>query len=293
LHQYPWTSSIYRDCAADIYHSEEPSWGTVIAMRTVRGGRHVATLQNPRSRSDWEKVDRYYPLRRRVFNLLYGGRLKEAVKHMDAVYCQARYQRSEARTIYDLDKLPGFLPNPVDVPKARPLKDERPTVCFLGRFDGEKRPEQFFELARGFPEVDFIALGAAHNDVRDTKLRRNYGGIENLEMPGFKTGREKRGVLERSWILVNTSVSEGFPIAFLEAVAHHCAILSYHDPDCFATNFGFHASEETLDEGLRWLLEGDRWRELGERGYDYVSRVHEREKVIERHLEVYKELMAR
>ena len=47
-----------------------------------------------------------------------------------------------------------------------------------------------------------------------------------------------------------------------------------------------------LDSGLRWLLEGDRWRERGERGRAYVSEVHEKERVIDLHLEAYEALLA-
>jgi glycosyltransferase involved in cell wall biosynthesis len=86
-------------------------------------------------------------------------------------------------------------------------------------------------------------------------------------------------------------VSECLPVSFLEAAAHGCAILSFHDPDGFSSRFGFHASEGLLEAGLAWLLGEERWRELGERGRSYVSEVHGREKVIDMHIETYQALM--
>ncbi|MCK4438413.1 hypothetical protein KAV47_05015, partial [Candidatus Bathyarchaeota archaeon] len=59
----------------------------------------------------------------------------------------------------------------------------------------------------------------------------------------------------------------------------------------FATRFGYHAATGNYVDGLRWLLEGERWRERGKRGYRYVSGVHEKKTVIERHVEVYEGLM--
>ncbi len=149
----------------------------------------------------------------------------------------------------------------------------------------------FLELATRFPDVEFIAVGAAHDRGRDLNLREKYGDTPNLMMPSFLEGDEKFAVLGSAWILVNTSVSECLPVSFLEATAHGCAILSFHDPDDFSSGFGFHASEGCLEGGLGWLLEEERWMELGERGRSYVSEVHGREKVIDMHIEAYKALL--
>ncbi len=90
---------------------------------------------------------------------------------------------------------------------------------------------------------------------------------------------------------MNTSVRECLPVSFLEAAAHGCAILSFVDPDGFASNFGHHVKDTDLESGLRWLLEGDRWRELGERGRAYVAEVHGRKRVIDLHLGAYQALL--
>jgi glycosyltransferase involved in cell wall biosynthesis len=151
----------------------------------------------------------------------------------------------------------------------------------VSRWDGRKRPEQFFELARNFPDVDFIAVGGSTEAERDSYLRRNYGNIPNLEMTGFidQFSSEKlTRILEKSWILVNTSPREGLPNAFLEAAAHKCAILSYTDPDGFASRFGHHVPENKLAAGLSGLLTDNRWRKSGEDGHAYVREVFSVEK---------------
>jgi len=291
LYTYPFTGRLYREIDADIYHSEEPSWGTLLAMNSVEDAAHMVTAQNPRTGEDWRRVRKYYPLRRRLYNRFIQPGVEAAVRRSDAVFCQARFIACKTRELYGLESDPGFLPNPVEIPKGIPLKSDIPTVCFLGRLDGEKSPETFFSLAESFPDAKFIAVGRAHNATRDRRLRKRYGGVSNLEFSGFLTGEEKARVLEESWVLVNTSVHECLPVSFLEAAAHRCAILSPHDPDGFATRFGYHAAARDYAKGLSWLLEGDRWRERGERGYRYVSAVHEKKGVIDRHVEVYEELL--
>lgn len=291
LRRYPFTGPLYRRCEADVFHSEGMSWGSKIAMEAVPRSRHMVTFQNPRTKDEWGLVNRFYPWRRRAFNALFWDALMDTARRMDAVYSQARYTIPKVKGLYGLEEAPGFLPNPVVVPEKIPEKTDEPTVCFLGRFDGEKRPEMFFELARRFPDVWFVALGRAHDGARDLRLRQLYGGTPNLEMPGFVTGREKDRVLGGSWILVNTSVSECLPVSFLEAAAHGCAILSFHDPDGFASNFGYHVVDGDLDKGLRCLMEDGAWRERGERGFAYVSDVHELGRVVDLHLEAYEALL--
>jgi len=292
LYRYPFTGPIYGGIGADVYHSEEPSWGSRVAMEALPGRKHMVTCQNPKTDEDWKGVYRFYPFRRRLFNSILGGALEETVMRMDAIYCQAWHAIPRVREIYGLDVDPGFLPNPVEIPGSMPKKADEPTVCFLGRFDGEKRPELFFELATRFPDVRFVALGRAHDEERDRRLRRLYGGIPNLELPGFVDGREKSRLLGESWILVNTSVSECLPVSFLEAAAHGCAILSFHDPDDFASNFGCHVMEGGLDRGLISLMEDDGWRNRGEEGYEYVSGVHEGGRVTDLHIEAYEALLS-
>jgi glycosyltransferase involved in cell wall biosynthesis len=198
-----------------------------------------------------------------------------AVKRAQGLYCAAEFLIPKTTAMYGLRRPPGFLPSPVVLPESMPKADQ-PTVCYVGRWEGRKRVELFFELAERCPDVQFIAVGGARDPVRDRALRERYGRTPNLTMTGVLDqfiNPEWSAVLGRSWILVNSSLREGLPTTFIEAAAHRCAILSFADPDGFATRFGHHAEEGQLEAGLRTLLEGRRWRALGEAGRDYVERV--------------------
>ena len=137
-------------------------------------------------------------------------------------------------------------------------------------------------------------MGKTTDAERDKILREKYKNIPNLVMTGFVSEEEKSRILEESWILVNTSWRECLPVSYLEACAHKCAILSHENPDDFAKNFGYHAEIGDLNDferGLGWLIEEDRWKELGKKGYEYVKEVHEFNRVIDNHITVYEEVL--
>jgi len=69
------------------------------------------------------------------------------------------------------------------------------------------------------------------------------------------------------------------------------AILSTVNPDNYTSTFGIWEYPQNLKEGLEWLLENEKWKKLGEQGYEYVKRVHSTEKGIEAHIRVYEELL--
>lgn len=290
----PWSAlALYKSCAADIYHSQDTSLGTYLAMAAMKDSRHVVTFRDPLDENDW-RIETEFLGKGRIGWYLYrlyidNPLVASAIRKAHSLYCAAEFLIPKVMKKYALRRTPGFLPTPVAIPDSV-SKAGRPTVCFVSRWDGRKRPERFFEIARKFPEVDFIAVGGARDKKRDCHLRRTYSGITNLEMTGvidqFSTGKLGQ-ILEKSWILINTSPREGLPNAFLEAAAHRCAILSYTDPDCFASRFGYHVREGSIEEGLEFLLSGDRWRVLGERGYQYVRRIFEVGKAMEAHLEAY------
>jgi glycosyltransferase involved in cell wall biosynthesis len=102
---------------------------------------------------------------------------------------------------------------------------------------------------------------------------------------------ELEQLLERSWVLVNTSAREGLPTSMLEALAHRCSLLSLVDASGVAARFGHHATDGDLESGLERLLSDGRWNDMGERGFEFVCQHFARDKVLARHLTLYDELL--
>lgn len=289
--EIPLLLALLNRLEADVYHSQGLTPLTALAKLVRAGGKHVVTFQNPRTREDWSLQESFYPPRRLLYNRFVEPALVPCVSRLDGVYCHARYLVPKVKDMYGLGKPPGFLPNPVRVPSSPPRKSGAPVVVFLGRLDPVKNPGAFCRLALSFPEAQFYVAGKGHSEAFERHIRGKFSGVRNLSFLGFVDGVEKEKLLDRAWVLVNTSFFEALPVSFLEAAAHGCAILSPFDPDGFASRFGVHCPLERLREGLEFLLEGDAWYEKGLRGFKYVRGVHEYNSVVERHLSIYERLL--
>lgn len=293
-----WSSAIacFRAADCDIYHSEEPTMGTYYAQRAMPGRIHLVTAQDPRDAWDWWTEFRYLSMRRRLTFPVWmayenNPLVRRAVRSSTRCYVQAHFICDKVRHMYGLDYEPEFLPNPVKIPERPFEKSPAPLVVFLARWDRRKRVERFLELAPQFPGVRFVAVGKAHEEAYDRNLRTRFGGIPNLEMPGFVdqfAGGSLSDYLGPAWVMCNPAARECLPVAYLEAAAHQCAILSYTDPDGFASQMGYHASDGDFAKGLAWLLEKENWRRQGMKGYEYVNTHHALDHAVEQHLAVYK-----
>ena len=286
----------YRRVDADIYHSQEASYNTFVAQHASPNKLHIITFQDPYNAEEWlriSKVEDRYKL-----NLTFRARiaaerriLAETCKRADALFSQAEFLIPRARCLYWLKQDPVYLPNPVYIPKRNLRKSPKPQFCFLGRWDPQKRVEAFLSLPKKFPEIKFVAMGQAHNLIRDTTLRNRFGGLPNLKLTGFVTDEEKSKILEESWALINTSIREALPVSFLEALSHETPIISEEDPDSLTTSYGFKVKGGRYEEAIRRLLRDDEWLEKGRAGKRHVEEVHDSDRVVDMHISAYRKLL--
>ena len=288
---------IFQDCNADIFHSQEPSTGTYIAQKTHPDKKHVVTFRDTRLLADWITEFRLPSLNKFqvLFNWFYEDNflVHHAVRKADKCFVAAKVLTDRAQKKYKLSSTPEFLPTPVAIPTII-QKDLKPTVCFIARWDRRKRPELMLDLANSHPNVHFIMTGSSRDKRYDQELRSKFGKFPNIELTGFVNQFESdrlSSILSRSWILINTSAREGLPNSFIEACAHKCAVLSSVDPDGFSSQFGYYSSVDDFSEGLKFLLQDNHWKELGEKGYDYVKNTFSLEKSIDRHIDIYSTLL--
>ncbi len=283
----------FREADADVYHSQEPSLGSYLAMSAMPDRKHIITFRDPRDLENWRIEFRLPSLNAAqvISNWLYEDNwlVGRAVHHAAGLYAASYLVSDRAARKYHLSHRPEFLPTPVEVP-SKIVKASQPTVCLVSRWDKRKRPEIFFELARLFPEVRFLAAGKSRSKDYERSLRLQYEGLPNLEMLGFIDQFDNQRLSElfsQSWILINPAAREGLPNAYIEAAAHGCAILSAVDPDQFTSRFGFHVTDDDFAAGLRTLLANDRWQELGRAARQYVGDIFALNQAVDRHLAVY------
>jgi glycosyltransferase involved in cell wall biosynthesis len=182
--------------------------------------------------------------------------------------------------------LPGtdvaFLPNPIPRSVEPITASLSPSVLFLGRLEPIKRPWLFVELARRQPGTRFVMLG-------DTYVQGGWKPNDlpaNLHLLGHLDGRAKARELAAATVLVNTSLHEGLPVSFLEALAAETPILAFRDPEGVVSRFGQCVPEADgsgmealadLSTGLERLLADQELRlRLGRAGREWVQSTHSR-----------------
>ncbi len=291
----------YQGIGADLYHSQSPNLMTVAAMVGEPSKKHVITCRDPRDVRDWVVELKDATWKRRLRNLplaLFeaGPLISYAVRKADAVGYAAEHLKAKIERMYRPKMEPVLLPNIESMPAHLPTKADRPKVCFIGRLDRRKRPELFIQLARQFPEVGFVMVGRAEDEAWQHRLEAMAKPCDNLTILGYidKFVDERRFYesFEDAWIFVNTASREAFPLAFFEAGGRGCAILSHVDPDGTASRFGYWAKRDDFAQGLRWLLEQDRWKSKGHQAYEFFRTMYDQRAAIERHVTLYQRLLA-
>jgi glycosyltransferase involved in cell wall biosynthesis len=289
---------LLRRAPVDIFHSQDPTLLSYLAQRVRPECVHLVTSRDPRDWRDWWIEFRYATNRRRLlmpFHYLTeaGPLVGRAVRAAQGVYCPAQGLRPKVQRLYRLKSPPGFLPNLIEVPPELAPKASRPTFIYVARFDKRKRPWLFFELARQFPEYQFIAVGQGSASAErgyDEQLRRQYAGLPNLKLTGlvnrFTEPERMSALLSQAWALVNTAAREGLPLTFLEAAAHGCAIVSEVDAEGMAARFGQRVEHGDFGQALQRLLRGAPL-EKGREAREYVVAHHESGRALAAHLAVY------
>ncbi len=140
----------------------------------------------------------------------------------------------------------------------------RRTVLWVGRSLAWKRPELFLELARGFPQAEFVMVCPREGgDARvHEEMQRRSAAHPNVVFTGRVSFARIDEYFREALVYVNTSVAEGFPNTFVQAARSGTPIVSLNvDPDGVLEreNIGFACGGDlrTAAGRLRLLLGDD------------------------------------
>jgi glycosyltransferase involved in cell wall biosynthesis len=182
----------------------------------------------------------------------------------------------------------ALLPNPIDTSREPGPKAPRPRVVFLARLDPYKRPWLFAELARWFPDTDFVMLGQSH--FRGPGSWEPHDPPGNLQFRGNLSGEEKLRELDAAWVLVSTAAHEALAVSFQESLASRTPLLACVDTEGIVSRFGIYAGRfegdgltalPSLREGLARLLGDAALRDrLGTEGRAWVCARHTSERFL-------------
>ncbi|HOQ05712.1 MAG TPA: glycosyltransferase family 4 protein [Anaerohalosphaeraceae bacterium] len=212
----------------------------------------------------------------------------------DCVFIQNHQDQEQLRRAAGAESI--VMPNGQRL--TEPAGQEKTFILWVGRSAKVKHPERFVELARRFPQESFVMVcRPATGDMEYEALRRQAESTPNLrfypDVDFFELGR----FFAAAKVFVNTSDAEGFPNTFIQAAAGGTAILSWRvNPDDFLTKYqcglACGGAMERLVKGLEFLLERQRYSEIGQNGLRYVREHHDISVLAERYKEILRGLAA-
>lgn len=256
------------DC--DIYYQRCSGFITGLAALwcRMRGRKFVFAAA-----SDWD-VD---GTRERRMNLLFRLLYRFGVRNADEVLTQTGRQKEfvENRFKRSCRIIRNMYPMPPDEDLPREY------VLWVSQFFRVKRPELFLEIARRMPEQKFVMVGgpAGGEEYVYEELVKASRDIPNLRMTGALPYPEAIDMYRRAVAFVNTSVVEGFPNTYLDALSRRTPVVATFDPDEIICRhgLGFHCgSVEEMVGALTKLTEDESMRiRMGESGRNYVRANHD------------------
>lgn len=272
---------------ADIYYQRAASvWTGVMALfcRWHRKKCVFAAAGNP----DLEVVTPRIRYARDRWIYKYG------LRHVDRVLVQNLEQAGMCRQHYDREAV--LLPNMYLLPSGRQMTDRR-KILWVSTIRQIKRPEQFLELARSLPELEFRMIGGPGRNQAGLfeAIRQRARVIPNLEFLGFVPYSRIEDHFDDAALLVNTSESEGFPNAFLQAWARGVPTISFVDAGARLDGIPIGIQTGSVDQmrlSVAALMSNEQIRvEAGERCRAYVTRYHSPARVLEFYDQLIADLM--
>lgn len=139
------------------------------------------------------------------------------------------------------------LPNPVELPPSTPPVESRlKRIVSVGYLGGEKNQQALLHAFSGAQRRAgwLVSIVGDGPDKSTLQSLADQLGIEScLELPGEL--KDVPALLDNSSIFAFTSLSEGFPNALSEALAHGCACIAF---DCVA------GPSELIEHGVNGFL---------------------------------------
>lgn len=173
---------------------------------------------------------------------------------------------------------------------------EKKSILWVGRTADFKHPERFPELARAFPQEQFVMIcRRATDDSAYDRIRQQADTVENLEFISEVEFARIGDYFAQAKVFVNTSDSEGFANTFIQAAAARTPILTWIvNPDNFLTQYqcglACQGDADKLKQGLSFLLDQDRYIELGQNAAQYVRQHHDITAIAEQYKTIFRKM---
>lgn len=276
------------ESGADVFFLETASPGVPLAGFYCRmKGKALVYRMASRLESDGTYLRRH-PVVGRAF--------LAALRRAGLVIAQNESDRNNMLSLAGIKSV--VIANGQRIPPEAPA-NERSGVLWAGRSERVKRPDLLLELARRIPNEKFVMIcQRATGDDKYELLRSEAMAIGNVTFIERVPFGRMDSQFQKARVLVNTSDSEGFPNAFIQACKNSTAIVSLNaNPDDFLTRnqCGIFCGGdfERLVSSVQKALADGSWTEMGRNGRRYAAEHHDLARIIEIYKEQFKLLAGR
>lgn len=287
-----WASRLFlRRKNYDIYLSIELTSDWVLKHETNIHKKLILWIQDPRPKYEWDEIatmtlmpePNYY--NQNIYDLVHNLAMDGRVRFVS----QGHFLNQKAIDLYRLPQNTNiqYMPNPIEIDSEFDVEkyNKKNMIIFLGRLEDVKRGWLFCETAKLLPEYDFWVLGKINTlKAQTANFWDKYKDIPNLHFAGHVDGDKKNQFLKDAKILMNTSIHEGLPVSFLEAMSYGCALVSNRNPDDLTSKFGIWTGDilgngfEQIDlyvDAIKALMRNEEKRKkLGIAARQYVEEIH-------------------
>jgi glycosyltransferase involved in cell wall biosynthesis len=277
---HPWMTGMWsalRAADADVYYQRTSAAVTGIAAmfakahgkRFVYAAAHDLDLAR---RETWRLFDRRAGWRdRQLFTI--------GLKLADAIVVQHAGQAADCERWFH--RTPFIVPSCYEAPSGA-RADHRGVVLWVSTMRPWKRPDLFLDLARRLPELRFRMIGGPGSEpgARElfARLQQEAQLLPNLEFVGFVPQPLIEPHFDAARVLVNTSVTEGFPNTFLQAWSRGIPSVSFCSTGAVLDRQPVGVVVHDLDGmafSVAQLMRDDhRWRDAGARAQRCARQTH-------------------
>ncbi|TFG12836.1 MAG: glycosyltransferase [Promethearchaeota archaeon] len=168
-------------------------------------------------------------------------------------------------------------------------------ILWVGRAVDWKRPELFIKLASQLRDLNFTMICSKYLDLEYWKyIQKLAQKMSNLQFIEFIPFEEIDTFFNKASMFINTSVYEGFPNTFLQALKNNTPIISLNvNPNNLIDrhNLGFYCYNdiEEMKEKVSYLAQNKKLRQqMGDNAYSYFKKYHNIKKISHAWIKLFK-----
>lgn len=185
---------------------------------------------------------------------------QKAIQKVDFVIAQNQAQKDLYNKNFKPNQIP-IIPNIWDEKLGEnTLGKKQYDFIWVANIGDNKRPLWFIQLAENLPQYKFALVGSPFNINLFNQCKTKASKLSNIDLLGYKSLFEVNDLVALSKVLVCTSIIEGFPNTFLQALSVNVPLLSTVDPNEIICKYkigSFVQNEEELKIKALTLMTND------------------------------------